>query len=55
MAGVGDEAALTVKRFFETGQGYFEMREHVVNGGGEISDLVFRVSDRQPLREVPFR
>jgi hypothetical protein len=53
VAGVGDEAALAVERFFEASQGYFEMSEHVVDGRGEISDLVFRLRDRQPLREVP--
>jgi hypothetical protein len=54
VAGVGDEAALTVERFFEASQGRFELREHTVNGGGEISNFIFRVSDGQPLRAVSF-
>src|SRR5215207_6553211 len=55
VAGIGGEAPLAREGLFQAAEGHFQARQKRVYGGGEASDFVFRVSDGQAPREIPFR
>src|SRR5215218_5057786 len=53
VAGVGGEAPLARESLLPAPEGGIETRQQAVYRGGEASDLIFRVRDGQPLREIP--